>query len=412
MTRDVLEAEARLSDGRTYWLVDTGGFDPEGKDSLPRAVRDRAIAAIRSADLVILVIDASVGVAPGDRETAAVARVAGVETIVAANKIDRRDAADGELEAWELGFSEVYGVSAEHGLGADDLLDAIAVRLPGPVPEGEDREERANIGELALAVVGRPNVGKSSLVNALLRQERAIVSEVPGTTRDSVDTVLRDGENLFRLVDTAGIRRKSRTEKGPEVLSVVQARKRIDECDVALLVLDAREGPLAQDAAVAGDVHGAGKGLILAVNKWDLAADAGQGAAEDFEAALDRRIPFARYAPRLRVSARTRRGVARILPTTLQVAENRRRRITTGELNRLLGRILRDQPPRTASGKRLRVYFVAQTSVAPPTITLVANRAEALHFSEERRVENLVREAADFAGTPIRISVRARSRKT
>ncbi len=418
MTRDVLEAEARLPDGRAYRLLDTGGFDPEGKERLPRAAADRAIAAIAKADLVVLVLDAAAGVLPGDRAAARVVREAGVEAVVAANKIDRREAASGELEAWELGFPEVYGVSAEHNIGVDDVEEAIAARLSASASAkataDELRSAEAPVGaeareEIALAVVGRPNVGKSSLVNALLGEERALVSEIPGTTRDSVDATMRHGEAVFRLVDTAGIRRKSRTERGPEVLSVVQARKRIEECHVALLLVDASAGPSAQDAAVASLVHEAGKGLVLLGNKWDLAGG-GESGAKSFRHALSERVPFARHAPVLLVSAKTGRGIGRILDAAARVAENRRRRIPTAELNRVLGRALRDKAPRTASGKRLRVYYTAQTGVAPPTFTLVANRAEALHFSESRRVENILREAADFGGSPIRISVRARTR--
>jgi GTP-binding protein len=210
-------------------------------------------------------------------------------------------------------------------------------------------------------------------------------------------------------VDTAGIRRKGRTEKGPEVLSVVQARKRIEDCDLALLVVDAAEGPTAQDATVASYVHDAGKGLVLIANKWDLSG--GEAAARALQETLTEKVPFARHAPLLRVSATTGRGVAKILDAALRVAENRRRRVTTGELNRVLGRSLRDSPPRTAAGRRLKVYYVAQTGTAPPTFTIVANREEKLHFSEERRIENLIRETADFSGSPLRLSVRSRSRE-
>jgi GTP-binding protein len=418
MTRDVMEVEARLPDGRAFRLLDTGGYDPEGKEEIPRAVRDQATGAIRKANLVILVVDASAGILPGDRAAALIAREAGVETIVAANKIDRKEGAAGENEAWELGFSEVHGVSAEHDLGIDELLDAIAARL---VADASDSDETLTVDdaaqavsrEIALAVVGRPNVGKSSLVNALLGQERAIVSEVAGTTRDSVDVELRHGERTIRLIDTAGIRRKGKTEQGPEVLSVVRARKQIEECDVALLVLDADAGVAAQDAHVASYVDEAGKGLVIVLNKWDLASvpgAEGEKTAKRFRESVEERIPFARHAPLLLVSAKTRRGVSRILDAVVEVAENRRRRISTGELNRFLGRALRDKPPRTSSRKPLKVYYVAQTGAAPPTFTLVANREERLHFSEERRIENILRESVDFRGTPIRISVRGRSR--
>jgi GTP-binding protein len=414
MTRDVLEVEAPLSDGRTYRLLDTGGFDPEGRDEIPAAVREKAVQAIRQADLILLVMDASAGILPGDRQAARAARQAGVETLVVANKIDRREGSEGEPEAWALGFPEVFGVSAEHGIGMDELVDAIAVRVPPEVEEaglgtGDIQKEEAAPREIALAVVGRPNVGKSSLVNALLGEEKAIVSEVAGTTRDSTDVSLTRGGRVFRLVDTAGIRRKAKTERGPEVLSVVQARKRIEDCDVAVLVLDASEGPTAQDASVASYAHEEGKGIVVVANKWDLAAGEGPEASKRFEAMVRDRLPFAGYAEMVRASALTGRGIRRVLKAAERAADNRRRRITTGELNRVLGRALRDSPPQTVRGMRLRVYYVAQTAVSPPTFTLVCNREEELHFSESRRIENIIRRAADFTGSPIRVSVRGRS---
>jgi len=418
MTRDVLEAQAELPDGRPYRLVDTGGFDPEGREEIPKAVREKALAAIRRADLVVLVMDASAGVLPGDRAAARAIREAGARTVVAANKIDRREGSEGEVEAWELGFDEVYGVSAEHNTGVDEIQAAIAERMGGAVGEAtgggetpEDGEAGESRKEVALAVVGRPNVGKSSLVNALLGEERTIVSDLPGTTRDAVDVTLERGGTRFRLVDTAGIRRKGRTERGPEVLSVVSARKRIEESDVALLVLDANEGVTAQDATVASAAWEAGKGLVLVANKWDLAGRPGEEAAKEFRRSVEDRLPFAAHAPLLLISAKTKRGISRVLPAATDVAANRRRRISTGELNRVLGRALRDKAPRTASGGKLKVFYVAQTGAAPPTFTLVASREEALHFSESRRVENILRGAADFSGVPIRISVRERSQR-
>jgi GTP-binding protein len=410
MTRDVMEVEARLPGGRAYRLLDTGGYDPEGREAIPAAVRDRAVAAIREADLVLLVMDASAGVLPGDRAAARIVREAGRECVVVANKVDRREGSEGESEAWALGFPEVYGTSAEHAIGVDELEAAIGEHLTAVGHEGGAAEVDAR-DEIALAVVGRPNVGKSSLLNALLGEERAIVSEVAGTTRDSVDASLLASGRRFRLVDTAGIRRRGRTEKGPEVLSVIQARKRIEECDVALLVVDASEGPTSQDASVASFADEHGKGLVLLANKWDVAGQREVGTADDFRKALASQIPFARHAPILLLSAKTGRGVGKVLDAAAQVAENRRRRITTGELNRGLGRALRDKPPRAASGKTLKVYFVTQTAVAPPTFALVANHREPLHFSEERRIENLLREMADFSGSPIRVRVRERSRE-
>jgi GTP-binding protein len=419
MTRDVIEEEAELADGRKFRLIDTGGYDPSGRDEIPREVREKAVEAIRTADLVVLVVDASAGIMAGDRDAARIAREAGVATIVAANKIDRREGSEGEVEAWALGFDEVYGVSAEHGIGVEELLEAIGTRLPA-APELETAAESAAGAEgvdeppreIALAVIGRPNVGKSSLLNALVGEKRSIVSEVAGTTRDSVDARLAAAGRQFRIVDTAGIRRKGKTERGPEVLSVVQARKRIEECDVAVLVVDAASGAASQDAKVASYVGDAGKGLVLVGNKWDVAGgDGDTKAAKKFTETLREEIPFAAWAPVLLTSAKTGRGVAKVLETVARVQENRYRRISTGELNRVLGRELRDKTPRTASGRRIRIYYVAQTGTAPPTITLVASRAEGLHFSESRRIENVVREIADFTGSPIRISVRGRSRE-
>jgi GTP-binding protein len=411
VTRDLLEEEARLPDGRVFRVIDTGGYDPEGHDAIPRAVREKALQAIKEADLVLLVTDASAGILPADRTAAGVIRQAGAPAVVVPNKIDRKEGREGEVEAWNLGFDEVYGVSAEHGEGFDELLDAIGARMPDAGPEtgdtGHEGEEAPR--EIAVAIVGRPNVGKSSLSNALLGRERSIVAEVPGTTRDAVDAQLRHDGRDFRLVDTAGIRRKGKTDRGPEVLSVVQARKRIEDCDLALLVVDAAEGPTAQDATVASYVNDAGKGLVLIANKWDLSG--GEAAARSLQETLAEKVPFARHAPLLRVSAKTGRGVSKILAAAAQVAENRRRRVTTGELNRVLGRSLRDSPPRTAAGRRLKVYYVAQTGTAPPTFTIVANREEKLHFSEQRRIENLIRETADFSGSPLRLSVRSRSRE-
>ena len=412
VTRDVLEGEGSLSDGRTFRVFDTGGFDPSGREEIPAAVRRKALEAIKRADLILLVVDGAAGIVSADRAAAEAARQSGAETIVVANKVDRKEAESGELEAWELGFPEVLGVSAEHAIGIDDVLSAIGARMPKEEAAAEPEPAEEKTREVALAVVGRPNVGKSSLVNALLGAERSIVSEVAGTTRDAVDVVVESRGRRFRLVDTAGIRRKGRTERGPEVLSVVQARRQIEHCDVALIVLDAEEGPTGQDATVASYAHDAGKGLVLIANKWDLAGGSGkqgQETARAVRSSIEEQIPFARHAPVLFVSAKTKRGVGRILDVAASVAENRSRRIPTAVLNRVLGRALRDKPPRTASGKTLRVLYVAQTETDPPTFMLVSNRSERLHFSEERRVENLLREAADFAGSPIRIEVRERS---
>lgn len=404
MTRDVIEEEAALADGRRFTAVDTGGFDPLDQETIPAAIRRRALDEIARADFVFLVTDASAGVLPGDREAARVVRQAGKECVVLANKIDRREGREGEQEAYSLGFPEIIGVSAEHNLGIDELFDAVAARIG----EGETAPERAprDGSEIAVAIIGRPNVGKSSLVNAILGFERAIVSEVAGTTRDSLDERIEIEGRAYRIIDTAGIRRKGKTEQGPEVLSVVAARKRLDQCDVALLVFDAAEGPTSQDSTVASYAIEKGKGLILVANKWDLAGPA--KVAEAFRLDVYNKFPFARFAPILLVSAKTGRGVAKLPKEIARIAENRERRIPTSELNRLISEETRNRTSKGESGRTLKIFYASQTGTAPPSFSLVASRAENLYFSDARRLENALRRAADFQGSPIELRVTGR----
>ncbi len=409
MTRDVVEEEAPLSDGRRYTVVDTGGFDPSDREAIPVEVRRRALEEIGRADLVFLVVDASAGVLPGDREAARVVRQAGKECIVVANKIDRREGREGEQEAFALGFAEVIGVSAEHNLGIDDLQNAVGARLGGAAPEEAEpgREIAApSPREIAVAIIGRPNVGKSSLLNALVGFERAIVSDVAGTTRDALDARIELEGRAFRIVDTAGIRRKGKTEQGPEVLSVVAARKRLDRCDVALVVFDAAEGPTSQDSTVASYAVEKGKGILLVANKWDLA---GTGKiAEEFRRDVRDKFPFARFAPILLISAKTGRGVAKLPNEIARVAGNRERRIPTAEVNELISRETKNRTSKGESGRPLKILYASQTGTSPPSFSLVSSRAENLYFSDARRLENAFRRAADFEGTPIEFKVSAR----
>ena len=411
MTRDVIEESASLSDGRRFTVVDTGGFDPSDQETIPAAIRRRALDEIARADFVFLVTDASAGVLPGDREAARVVRQAGKDCVVLANKIDRREGSEGEQEAYALGFPELIGVSAEHNLGIDEMLDAVAARIGAPpdaVAESAGPEVVAVSPprEISVAIIGRPNVGKSSLLNAILGFERAIVSEVAGTTRDSLDERIEIEGRAFRVIDTAGIRRKGKTEQGPEVLSVVAARKRLDQCDVALLVFDAEEGPTSQDSTVASYAIEKGKGLILVANKWDLAGSA--KVAEKFRLDVYNKFPFARFAPILLLSAKTGRGVAKLPREIARIAENRERRIPTSELNRLISEETRNRTSKGESGRTLKIFYASQTGTAPPSFSLVASRAENLYFSDARRLENALRRAADFEGSPIELRVTGR----
>ncbi len=409
MTRDVVEERVTLPTGESFLLIDTGGFDPSDRGSIPDSVRERALAEIRSCDLALLVIDASAGVLAGDRESARVIREAGKPCFVLANKIDRREGEEGEPEAYDLGFPDVFGVSAEHNLGVEEVLDEIARRSKKPEAEGS-APEPAGAAEIAVAIVGRPNVGKSSLLNAIVGFERTIVSEVAGTTRDAVDIVMSFGDRRFRFIDTAGIRRRGKTEQGPEVLSVVAARKRLERCDVALVVFDAVQGPTSQDSTIASYAVESGKALLLIGNKWDLAVETTKD-SKDYRLDVYEKFPFAKFAPLLLISAKTGRGVAKLPAEIARVAGNRERRLATAEINRIVSNEFRGRMPKGDSGRQLKVLYASQTKTSPPTFTLVASRADKLYFSDSRRLENVFRRAADFAGTPILFHVSARKRK-
>jgi GTP-binding protein len=411
MTRDPLEEDVRLPGGESFVLVDTGGFDPSEKGAIGSAVFRRAVAAIESSDLALLVIDASAGVLPADREAARRIRETGKPCLVVANKIDRRAGEEGEPEAWALGFPEVFGVSAEHNRGIDELLDEIAARagLRDAEP-AETPDTKVPLSEISVAVVGRPNVGKSSLLNAIVGFEREIVSEQAGTTRDSVDVVVSLEGQPFRFIDTAGIRRRGKTEKGPEVLSVVAARKRLERCDVVLAVFDAQQGPTSQDSTVASYAVESGKALLLVGNKWDLAAEARKDAKE-LRLDVAEKFPFAKFAPLFLVSARTGRGVRQLPKEILKAAESRERRLPTAEINRIVEEEFRGRTPKGESGRPLKILYASQTGTAPPTFSLVSSRAEKLYFSDSRRLENALRRAGGFEATPIVFHVTERRRK-
>lgn len=401
VTRDRVAGEAVRPAGGFVVVVDTGGFEPQSEELFPSLVRGQALKAIAAAHVVLLVVDGSAGVLPQDAEVAGVVRRLGVAVVLVVNKVDRRDAAVGAGEFAALGFPLV-AVSAEHGLGLDELWEALERHLPPPSP-GETPPR----GELAVAVVGRPNVGKSSLLNCILGEERFIVADVPGTTRDAVDTVIDAGGRTVRLVDTAGIRRRGRTDRGPEVLSVVLARKAIERAHVCLLVLDAGAGVTAQDAHIAGLTHERGRAAVVVVNKSDL-LPAGEAARRHLSARVVEGLHFLKDTPVLFASARTGAGTARILPRALAVGDAYFSRIGTGELNRVLRAAWEAHPP-PQGRKPARLYFATQVSTAPPTVVLMTSTQRPLHFSYLRQLENAVRAAFPLAGVPIRFIMRKRS---
>ena len=402
VTRDRVIGEARRPSGGVVLVVDTGGLVPEAEALMPRLVREQVLIAVRGADAVVLVTDGSEGVVPQDEEVATLLRRADRPVVVAANKADRRLGELGAGEFTRLGFP-VVAVSAEHGLGIGELWEALDPYLPPSDVETDAPPE------LAVAIVGRPNVGKSSLLNALLGEERALVSEVPGTTRDTVDSLVTVQGRVVRLVDTAGIRRRGRTDQGPEVLSVVMAHKAIERAQVCLVVLDAGEGVTAQDTHVAGDVVEAGRAVVVVINKADL-LDPGRAARETLATRVLERLKFIKGTPVHFISAQRGVGVGRVLPLALKVGEAFSRRLGTGELNRVLHSAWEHHPP--PGGRRPeRLYYAAQIGSAPPRIALFTSFKREPHFSYMRYLENSLREAFPFDGVPIRFIMRAKSGK-
>jgi len=406
-TRDVL-AQPVEWEGTRFELTDTGGMFGASEDPLHEVVLERGRRAIGDADLLVLVVDGREGLVGGDREIAQVIREAGKPALLAVNKLDDKRARSGALEMYQLGFDPVFEIAAEHGDGVGDLLDAIVRELPA---SGSSSAPKPS--EVAVAIVGRPNAGKSSLVNRLLREERMIVNEMPGTTRDAVDTMLTWHRRLFRIVDTAGIRRAGRVSRGGQVeeISVLLAQRAIESADVVVVVVDAAEGATDQDAAIAGEADRLGRGIIIVANKWDLTKENGQDFVKGFDEGLRRQLKFLDYATILHISALTGERTPKLLEAIDKVAESRQRRVKTTELNKFVERVAAEHPPASPGKGHVRILYAAQTSVAPPTFVFFTNIATTFHFSYQRYLENRLRSEFGFEGTPIRIHVRARRRK-
>jgi GTP-binding protein len=472
-TRDRLYGVAEWND-RRFVVIDTGGLESAPGDAIEVQVQGQARLAIEEADVIVFVVDAAAGETPADQDVAEMLRLATSPILMAANKADNERLELQGAEFLRFGWTDHHAVSALHGRGTGDLLDAIVEALPAESPEEQARKEReassddlvewVEAGVLAgweddeppvggaaleaahptddgmaagegttagdgagagggmtvgvapaptprIAIVGRPNVGKSSLLNQLLGEERAIVSETPGTTRDAIDTTLRWGGRDVRLVDTAGLRRRGKVASGPaaERYSALRSLKAIGRADVCVLVLDARDGLTAQDAHVAGYVVDEGVGLVVAINKWDLV----EKDDKTFERYVERirgQAPFLHFAPVVAISALTGQRAGRVLDEALAIASERRKRVPTGQLNRVLSEaVSRHQPP-PMKGRRPRFYYATQAAIEPPTFVLFASDANAVHFSYRRFLENRVRDAFRFEGTPLRFIFRERSR--
>jgi len=390
--------------GIPFTLVDTGGLFGASEDPLHELVVQHGRKAVTSADLIVFVVDGREGLVPADEEIAASLRASSVPVILAVNKTDDKRARGRALEFYRLGFETVIEVAAEHGEGTGDLLDEVVARLPAPREGGAPIEPP----DIAVAIVGRPNVGKSSLLNRLLKEERAIVSDMPGTTRDSVDALLRWHRRKFRIVDTAGIRRAGRVARTGqlEAVAVVLARRAIEKADVAVLVIDSSQGATDQDGAIAGAADKVGCGIVIAANKWDLTKGRGADYSKTFDEDLRRQLKFLDYAPILHISATTGERTGKVLETIDKVSEARQIRVPTGELNRFLKAVTAAHPPVSPGRRHVRILYAAQTSVAPPTFVFFTNVATEFHFSYERFLANRLRESFGLMGTPIRVQVR------
>jgi GTP-binding protein len=465
-TRDRLYGDAEWN-GRRFVLVDTGGLEADTDDPIELRVQEQARLAIAQADVIVFVVDAAAGITPADEEAAELLRRAAAPVIVAVNKADnpKRELEGAEFHAF--GWEDTYAISASHGRGTGDLLDAIVWALPPeseqevarkareaeadawadevaagrlePFVVGEPEEDEdgaddpdsaaapdeeaeaarwdaaiaaeADDAPAAIAFVGRPNVGKSSLLNALLGEDRAIVSDVPGTTRDAIDTRLAWGRSEIVLIDTAGIRRRGKVASGAaaERYSTLRALSALSRADVAVLVVDAVEGLTSQDAHVAGYAVEEGKGLVVAVNKWDLVAEKTDRTFDQYTEWIRNEVPFLDFAPIVSISAKTGQRVGRVLELAIDIWAERRKRVPTGELNRVLTAATERMPPPLVRGRRPRLFYATQAAIAPPTFVFFASDASAVHFSYRRFLENRLRETFGFDGTPIRLIFRDRA---
>lgn len=408
-TRDTIAQPAEWL-GASFSLVDTGGMFGASLDPLHDLVVEHGRRAISTADVVVFIVDGREGLVPGDEEIGAALHTIQAPVVLAVNKTDDRRARGRALEFYRLGFDPVIELAAEHGQGVGDLLDEVVARLPHVRRDGSPAPPKET--ETSVAIVGRPNVGKSSLLNRLLREERAIVSDIPGTTRDTVDAILKWHKRRFRILDTAGIRRPGRVARAGQVesVSVLIARRAIEQADVAVLVVDASEGATDQDGAIAGEAEKTGCGVIVAVNKWDLMKGRGPEYSKEFDEELHRQLKFLDYAPVLHISALTGERTPKLLETIDRVSEARTHRIPTAELNRFVQAVTAVHPPASPGRREVRILYAAQTAVAPPTFVFFTNVATSFHFSYERFLKNRLRESFGLQGTPIRIEVRRRAK--
>ena len=404
VTRDRIYFDVEWQN-KPFTVIDTGGIIPGDEDDIMVSIFDQAKLACEEAEKIIFIVDGKDGLNPIDYDIANILRQSGKPIFLAVNKCDNPESLLMTSEFYALSLGDPIGISALHGSGGvGDLLEIVTEDFE--VFEAEEEDKRIRI-----AIVGRPNAGKSSIVNALLNTDRVIVSDVSGTTRDSIDSYVTYKDKEFIIVDTAGIRKKSKVDYGVEKFAVDRAIRSIRECDVALLVIDAKEGISDQDKKISSIITESGKGLIVAINKWDLIEDKKANTLNKFEKELNVDIPFLSFAPKIFISAVTKQRLSQIFEESEKVYEQCVKRISTGLLNKVINEAYALNPPTSFKGKRLKIYYVTQAKTQPPTFVLFVNSEELLKDSYKRYLENKLREAFGFFGTPIRISVRERGEK-
>lgn len=402
VTRDRIYMDAEWLN-HTFTMIDTGGIEfDSGDDQILKSMRQQAQVAMDEADVIVFVVDGRTGLTSADEEVGHMLRSAKKPVVLAVNKVDSPQLEANTYEFYNLGLGDPMGISASNALGLGDLLDAIVEAFPENT--GEDKEE----DEISIAVIGRPNVGKSSIVNALIGEERVIVSNVPGTTRDAIDTHFVADDMKFMLIDTAGMRRKGKIDEPVERYSVMRSLRAVDRADVVLMVINAFEGITEQDKKIAGYAHESGKGVVIIVNKWDIYPDKNDKSTLRFTEDLRDELGFLQYAPILYTSALTHQRISRITDLVKYVADQQSMRIQTSVLNELIRDAVSVNPPPSHRGKQLKIYFMTQADIQPPKFVVFVNDPELMHFSYLRFIENRLRESFGFEGAPLKLIVRGR----
>lgn len=404
VTRDRIYSPVEWS-GRTFTIVDTGGLEPEATDNILRQMRRQAEIATELADVILFMVDAKDGVVASDKDIATFMRKTHKPVILVVNKVDDFfNLPDDIYEFYNLGLGDYYCISSAHGLGIGEVLDAVLEKLPADDEEDEDE----NV--IKVAVCGKPNAGKSSLINKILGEDRVIVSDVAGTTRDAIDTYFTRGEQEFCFIDTAGMRKRGKVTDNIERYSIMRSLGAIDRCDVVLIMIDGKDGVTEQDTKIAGYAHNQGKACILVVNKWDI-VDKDSSTMDKYRIEVKEGFNYMMYAPVMFISALTGRGVSKLVDEIIRVNNNAATRVGTGMLNDILNEATAMVQPPSDKGKRLKIYYMTQVSVKPPVFTVFVNDADLFHFSYQRYIENQIRKCIDFDGTPIVLKIKERDKE-